>query len=526
MSERSSNPAITPLDHELLNGHLDGMLSDAQCAQLRQRLHASPALLAELAAAVEVEQQLISLISEARATDRGEWLMLMSALDSGQHLHPVELPERTAYESDPSARENSADSENDGVRILVIPRLVWWGGIAALVVLAGLLLTMVLPGGGAGPVAPVDDKAAADARAFAATTVASLVWASPDLAAADGAATPARGDRLVPGAYRFVAGEALVKFDNGAEAILTAPVSLQILSQNTTSLELGTLHAEVPASGHGFKVLVPGGVVTDLGTAFSVHVDPIAALSQIEVFSGLVQVDTNVPGQPNQSVRLRADQFARLTAKGNSLLAYEKRPERGDLGWRSMGIAPPGAAVLDHLDADPAWEIILEDGTSQPAYVIAPVAVDQTNSDLRWLDSDARTSQWLSPSSDGDRLGEFTADYIFQTTVDIDESFDLSTIDFSARFIADNQLMAVNINGVKVAGPFSIPADEAESTSIKARFREWQPIEIANVGRYFEHGQNQIQFVLRNTAGHGGLRVEMRASAIRAYVPINDRSRP
>lgn len=461
---------------------------------------------------------------EGDAPESGVWMEVINAAIHAkqQEQHRLEL-ERAQLVLLPDDAASRPIEEPGAPRVLVIPRPVFWGAIAAVLLLVGSLVYLSLPGqsGSSNPAPLADDPRPVPAAPAA---VATVTWLSNDAAVPAEATQPRPGDRLTPGTYTLEAGEVMVRFDTGAEVTLSAPASLEIIGQGVTALHRGRLRAEVPPSGHGFRVVVPGGSITDLGTAFTVAINELEERAHVEVTRGLVQVDSAAAGQPKRSVLLRADQYAHLANDGRQLLAYQHEDRRIDLGLRSTGLGAVQGPVPMHGDPDPNW-VIVSDGQEAPAYVIQPTVLKNTETDLFWLASDARSSQWLSPVSDGRRLVTPDQSFRFQSRFTIPEGVDLASVELSGRFIADNLIDALLINGVQLAGPYPPPIQTANVKDPR-QFRTWQDLDIRNLDQALRHGENTIELVLQNGLGHAGMRVELQLTGVLRYRALETTANP
>lgn len=499
-------------DRELLLWHLDGLLTEAQAQELSRRLRARPELVHQLAGMVQLEEQLIGLIAEQQNIDQGEWLLHLASLEPDPvSIQLVELTEQQTYTP---PRRPAARPQSPVNRVLVIPKSLAYGGLAAAVILLALLIYQF--GLGAGQSTPTRLAEHTDSPTTD-LTVASLAWLSENAVLHGTDGTPAPRDRLVPGRYQIESGEAMIRFDTGTEVTLSAPASFEIIGLSLTQLHDGRLHAEVPPAGHGFKVAVPGGVVTDLGTAFRVHVDRANHTTQVEVSRGLVEISPSA-GRVDGPVRLGARQFADLSGDGTSLIAYERTPKRVDLAVFNTGLAKPGTPPLMHQAPDTHWTIVDEQGQAGPAFVIAPSVLRQTT-EIYWVASDARTSQWLAPSIDA-LQPEDNRTYTYRTSFEVSDAIDPATLQFTGRFIADDQLISVRLNGQEIGGPYQRPFIDAGPQD-RRRFTSWTPIDLEAPEHALTAGENTLEFVVRNSTGHTGLRLELNLSAIRLYQPLS-----
>jgi hypothetical protein len=98
------------------------------------------------------------------------------------------------------------------------------------------------------------------------------------------------GSALVPGTLELVEGMATVLFSSGAEVVLEAPVSLEIVSSMEARVQRGTVVAEVPPQAKGFTIQTADTKVVDFGTKFGVSASEDGKCL-VQVIEGLVEVN-------------------------------------------------------------------------------------------------------------------------------------------------------------------------------------------------------------------------------------------
>ena len=121
------------------------------------------------------------------------------------------------------------------------------------------------------------------AAAAAALVAAGLVWLSAKEPASvatlvkahlckwgNSALPTVEGSALRPGTLELVEGMATLKFKSGAEVVLEAPVSLEVVSAMECRVTSGTVVADVPHTAKGFTIQTPDTKVVDFGTRFGV----------------------------------------------------------------------------------------------------------------------------------------------------------------------------------------------------------------------------------------------------------------
>ncbi len=114
-------------------------------------------------------------------------------------------------------------------------------------------------------------------------------WAGSSLPTVEGA-------RLKPGMLDLIEGLAVLRFDSGAELVLEAPATVEVLDAMNCKLRRGTLVAEVPPQAKGFSIDTKDAKVIDWGTKFGVSADDDGKY-MVRVIEGLVEVeDKHSPG--------------------------------------------------------------------------------------------------------------------------------------------------------------------------------------------------------------------------------------
>jgi FecR-like protein len=98
-----------------------------------------------------------------------------------------------------------------------------------------------------------------------------------------------KGDRAVAETLDLRDGFVRLELDSGVQVTLQGPAQLELITPDRVELTSGLLTATVPPGAEGFRVDTPNAEVTDLGTAFGIHVDD-NGVSSVSVFDGEVDV--------------------------------------------------------------------------------------------------------------------------------------------------------------------------------------------------------------------------------------------
>lgn len=107
------------------------------------------------------------------------------------------------------------------------------------------------------------------------------------------------GGRLRPGTLELLEGMATLRFRSGAEVVMEAPVSLEIVSAMECRIKSGTVVADVPPQARGFTVQTPGTRIVDFGTRFGVSAGEDGKCL-VHVIQGLVEVNRNEQPEPQK----------------------------------------------------------------------------------------------------------------------------------------------------------------------------------------------------------------------------------
>ncbi len=108
-------------------------------------------------------------------------------------------------------------------------------------------------------------------------------WAASSLPTVEGSRVPA-------GTYELVEGLATLRFDSGAEVVLEAPVTLELIDAMACRLLRGTIMSDIPPSAIGFVVDTQTARVVDYGTRFGVSAGENGEY-MVQVLEGRVEVE-------------------------------------------------------------------------------------------------------------------------------------------------------------------------------------------------------------------------------------------
>jgi hypothetical protein len=165
---------------------------------------------------------------------------------------------------------------------------------------------------------------------------------------------PKIGDQLRNGWLKLKSGSAQIEFTSGAQVTLTGPAEFGLNSPMRGLLRRGSLHCLVPRQAHGFTLGAPGCVVVDLGTEFSLAINP-AGQAEVRVVQGRVAIQRE--GQPDreftagQAVAVRDELVDLPFATPTAPVAAAVPPVAGQVLWLAAD-----ANVVSTRDAVAEWK--------------------------------------------------------------------------------------------------------------------------------------------------------------------------
>lgn len=129
----------------------------------------------------------------------------------------------------------------------------------------------------------------------------------------------ALGQGLEKGWYRLKQGTLDLKFGSGAEVNIKGPAYFAVVSKMQSYLEYGDVSVYAPESARNFTIKAPTMDVVDLGTRFSLRIDPGDGESKVDVTEGLVNLHLKSPTENKKLQSLSAGSKANLDSNGNLL---------------------------------------------------------------------------------------------------------------------------------------------------------------------------------------------------------------
>lgn len=257
-------------------------------------------------------------------------------------------------------RQMLAEQPPQPVRVIVIPRGLVYAGIAALLVLAGLLIQPLLPGRGSpGGLAhePVETVPPAPEPAVVASLVdqTNALWSD-----GDGADLTLGPNALLTEGQRLVlrSGFARLRLRDSAFITLQGPCRIELIHGNAIRLDGGMMTAICPEDAAMFYVQTPGGRITDLGTEFAIDVrgddvESYVVQGLIEVVSGAGTREPMLLGTDQAALIRRGVPGVQMLEPGKSRLA-DRHPAVA-LRLAQAGIAQLSDSVRYTPDAPPSF---------------------------------------------------------------------------------------------------------------------------------------------------------------------------
>ena len=123
------------------------------------------------------------------------------------------------------------------------------------------------------------------------------------------------GTPLSPGLLKLRSGIAQIEFYQGARVLIEGPAEFRLISSGEATCTRGKLSAHVPPQAKGFRINTPKGTIVDLGTEFGLDINEASA--EVHVFKG--EVELHQAAEAMQS--LKQGQAMTFAEKGEILTA-------------------------------------------------------------------------------------------------------------------------------------------------------------------------------------------------------------
>jgi len=384
-------------------------------------------------------------------------------LEAEEAAEPIAFPAPgTTHEQAKPKRDDAITFKQAGSALSYLAkqtlrsRAGWMTGIAAVLVLAGLLAFVFAGGNDAStPQAPLAKNDTPPTTPFKATParVATLTathnakWAPAERASTRGPNLKT-GDTLAAGQrLNLTQGLAEITTRRGAVVVLEAPCAVALMGDgHALRLHTGKLVGICETeSSKGFVVRTTQMNITDLGTRFGVDASEPGRV-EVHVFAGevdLQQADA-VAGDNAWSQRLFTGQAARLVEEKSTPSLIDARMDRFTLNDDFLAELPGTGFGVEPGQTDPNWQIVAYQGQPldqpwQPIAINLAYGVDN-------IPNHPQRTQWLNWHQTK-RTADLTESYVFQTRIQLPESIDPATARLVIDCSTDNQLAAIHVNG-------------------------------------------------------------------------------
>ena len=229
--------------------------------------------------------------------------------------------------------------------------------------------------------------------------------------------------------------------------------------------------------------------MTDLGTRFGI--DTSQATTSVLVYQGEVLASRLSAGTDPQisTKKLVSGQALLASADAEALTKIDFDPSPFEqIGPQITQLHGTGQGLAVG-DTDPNWQIVAVDGQALDKPIALPV-FQQPRRYRQPYPNDPQRSQWLAlPAPIQQPLEGST--YLFRTQIELPESFDADADRVVGRFMVDNQIRAIRINGQAI----SFPEQSQDKNAWFTRSYEFV------AGRMCSPGNNTIEFEVYNESG-------------------------
>lgn len=481
--------------------YLDEVLDDDQTAELEAWIMASPANAREFMLhcsdhlhmrqyfhmqSVTIPDNLDDLVFDESFADDGETgadrlavlRMLEARAGEGQltEWHPSPPAEMTDPPPSVSTGLDGPQGKNPK-RVIIIPRWVANAVLIAAVLTITVLLWQLWPSGRAP--GPTTTQAVAIQCAVLEES-ADAVWVEKPPSE-----VLRSGDTLV-----LASGEAKVRFMEDASVTLQGATRLTITAPNRCDLVEGKIAGQAETEvAQGFEVGVPGGLVKDLGTRFTVEVLDDGA-SWVEVQEGLVAVSlVNDGTKPQRSLHLIPGSVGRILGDGSLVeVNYEvplQLPSTGISKKSPILTNPWAVTAIDWEPVSPPAEVIPARSNAATSQFVAAWPPDDVN------------SRWIIQKHGGvhAKPNQLT---VFSVSFELPENAVLDQLRVPARIWADDIIEDVSLNDQ----PIDFTDRKLYENDPYRHITEPYVIELSD---HFLAGENTIRFHVRNGDGGEGV---------------------
>ena len=473
--------------------YLDEVLDDDQVAALEAWIMASPANAREfmmhcsdhLRMRQYFRMRLVAIpddldeLFEADDDMNTDWVTALRMLearageDQLTEWHPlpaVEMadPRLSMY---PALTGSEEPLDESPKRVIIIPRWVANAALVAAVLTISVLLWQLWPSRSAPP-SVVTQQLAIECAVLEAS--ADAVWIEKPASS-----VLRSGDTLV-----LESGEAKVHFMEDASVTLRGGTTLKITAPNRCDLAGGAIAGQaVTDLAQGFEVGVPGGLVKDLGTEFTVEVLDDGN-SWVEVQEGLVAVSLANDGpNPQRALHLIPGGVGRIVGDGSLVEVSYDVP---------LQLPSTGVSRANPILTRP-WRV-----TAINAEPVSPSVeeVIPSRGDPNWPLDDAK-SKWIIQEQGGMRANPNQLT-VFAVSFELPKNAVLDQLKVPARVWADDTIDDISLNH----RPIDFTKRELYENDPYRHIAEPYVIELSG---HFRAGENTIRLYVRNSDGGKGV---------------------
>ncbi len=284
-------------------------------------------------------------------------------------------------------------------------------------------------------------------------------------------------------------GKARISIGFGAEILANAPCSLTFLANDRVQLHQGNVAVDVAPWAKGFTVVTEEMDIVDLGTTFTVSTSA-GDKTEATVLQGVVRA-SSLLGSQRRGLLISEGQQVSTDAKGALESAHKHDVKQllanldfGDTGaYRPVALSNTGVGLAVG-DEDLHWRVV----AGRISNFSSPQFATVCEPERGYLPNAPNTSQWVSIADWQDAAPN--AIYTFQTEFDL-EGYDLSTMQLFGRFLADNGVSAVRVNGHPV---------EVHSWVDNVKYQPFGDLQFrfVNVTKGLVNGRNVIEIDVQN----------------------------
>ena len=426
-----------------------------------------------------------------------ELLNELTAMEANRPIDSlVDITARVLKEEQEADRRVQLDKEPKRPRVIIIPRVVAWGSIAAVLILGLFLISnatqttpadpepavvnIAPPANDSSPVIVADTAPPAPVASLAADFES--VWEGP--------ISPVVGEQMVQGAYHLLHGRAKLHFDSGALVMVESPARFTLDCADQMTVHSGQVMAYCDADAHGFAIQTPDAAFVDLGTEFGVHVIPDQE-SQLHVFKGEVLASTVCT--PEDATVVRETQAVSVLHQARSLHALPKADQDSFAAMRrvEIPIVNTGESMTAQGGWDTHWRVTHINGEllDEPARtrLFTPPAFDPSKPHIKFHPNVHGQITWIT--ADPAIAGTNEKSYTYQTRFDIN-GMDMASLRLQLGLRADNYFDQIRLNGKLI----SVPSHSSNPP--------FDPLISLQIEEGFIVGENILEVVAHNLTDH------------------------